>query len=220
MEQTEIRQLFFVLESSADPESAKQMSAYMRNQFGFLGISTPKRRKLCKDFLRHAAKGEMDWRFVELCWDRAHREFQYLGVDYLDVMKDKLAASDIPNLKSIAVTKPWWDTIDGLDRVVGHIALAYPEVNDVILAWSAGENIWLRRIAIDHQLPRKERTDTALLERVILNNLGQKEFFINKAIGWSLREYSKTDPSWVRDFIARNESGLSSLSVREASKYL
>jgi 3-methyladenine DNA glycosylase AlkD len=135
-------------------------------------------------------------------------------------MKEKLATSDVPNLRRIAVTKSWRDTIDSLDRVVGHIALVYPEVHDVLLAWSADDNIRLRLIAIDHQISRKERADTALLERVILNNLGQKEFFINKAIGWSLHEYSKTDPSWVRDFIARNGSELSPLSVREASKYL
>ncbi|MDR2779949.1 MAG: DNA alkylation repair protein [Synergistaceae bacterium] len=220
MERADIGRMFFILESGADFEAAKQMKAYMRDQFSFLGIATPRRRKFCEDFLRAAASQEMDWRFVEQCWARTHREFQYLGVDYLGVMKDKLSPPDIPKLERIAVAKSWWDTIDGLDRVVGHIALAYPETNEVILEWSAGENVWLRRIAIDHQLARKEMTDTALLERVILNNLGQKEFFINKAIGWSLREYSKTNPAWVKDFIERNEKGLSRLSVREASKHL
>jgi 3-methyladenine DNA glycosylase AlkD len=82
------------------------------------------------------------------------------------------------------------------------------------------ENIWLRRIAIDHQLARKDKTDTALLEQIIVNNLGQREFFINKAIGWSLREYSKTNPDWVRGFIEQHKDGLSPLSVREGSKYL
>jgi 3-methyladenine DNA glycosylase AlkD len=220
MDQTDIGRLFFTLESSADPEAAKQASAYMRDQFSFLGIAAPKRRKLWNDFLRNAGKEDMDWSFVDLCWARVHREFQYLGVEYLVVIKDKLVPSDIPKLRRIAVTKSWWDTIDGLDRVVGHIALRYPEVNGVLLEWSVDENIWLRRIAIDHQLLRKERTDADLLERVILNNLGQKEFFINKAIGWSLRDYSKTNPSWVRDFIERNREGLAGLSVREASKYL
>jgi 3-methyladenine DNA glycosylase AlkD len=220
MDQVLIGQLFYILESNADSEAAKQMSAYMRDQFSFLGIATPTRRELCKDFLCDVGKEGMDWSFVDLCWSRTPREFQYLGVDYLSVIKDKLTTPDIPNLRSLAVTKSWWDTIDGLDRIVGHIALAYPEVNDVLLEWSLDENIWLRRIAIDHQLLRKERTDTALLERIILNNLGQKEFFIEKAIGWSLREYSKTNPEWVREFIGRNCNALSRLSIREASKYL
>ncbi|MDR1185160.1 MAG: DNA alkylation repair protein [Coriobacteriales bacterium] len=104
--------------------------------------------------------------------------------------------------------------------MVGGIALAYPDVNRTLLAWSTEESIWLRRLAIDHQLLRKEQTDTALLEQIIVNNLGQKEFFINKAIGWSLREYGKTDATWVRKFLERHKDGLATLSVREASKYL
>jgi 3-methyladenine DNA glycosylase AlkD len=79
---------------------------------------------------------------------------------------------------------------------------------------------WQDRIAIDHQIGRKDKTDTALLERIIVNSLGQSEFFINKAIGWSLREYSKTDPGWVRGFIGRHGGGMAALSVREAGKYL
>ncbi|MDR3165752.1 MAG: DNA alkylation repair protein [Synergistaceae bacterium] len=220
MDKSDIERLFFTLESNADPEAAKSASAYMRDQFSFLGIATPKRRKLWNDFLRNAGKEDMNWNFVDLCWAGVHREFQYLGVEYLGMMKDKLVPADIPRLKNLVIMKSWWDTIDGLDRIVGHVALSYPEVNGVLLEWSVDENIWLRRVAIDHQLLRKERTDTALLERIILNNLGQKEFFINKAIGWSLRDYSKTNPVWVKDFIERNEEGLSRLSVREASKYL
>ena len=89
-----------------------------------------------------------------------------------------------------------------------------------MLAWSVDDDLWLRRIAIDHQLLRKDQTDTALLEEIIVANLGQQEFFINKAIGWALRDYSKTDPGWVRAFIGRHRDGLAPLSVREASKYL
>jgi 3-methyladenine DNA glycosylase AlkD len=103
---------------------------------------------------------------------------------------------------------------------VGHIALKFPEVNETLLAWSVDENIWLRRIAIDHQLSRKEKTDTALLETVIKNNFGQTEFFINKAIGWILRQYSKTNPQWVKDFIDKYRDSLAPLSIREGSKYL
>ncbi len=89
-----------------------------------------------------------------------------------------------------------------------------------MLTWSLDEDIWLRRIAIDHQLPRKEKTNTTLLEKIILNNLGSDEFFINKAIGWSLREYSKTNPDWVINFIKNNKNKMSKLSIREGSKYI
>lgn len=93
-------------------------------------------------------------------------------------------------------------------------------MNELMLAWSVDEDFWLRRIAIDHQLGRKEQTDRELLAQIIVNNLGDREFFINKAIGWSLREYAKTDPEWVRDFLARYGERLDKLSVREASKHL
>ena len=81
--------------------------------------------------------------------------------------------------------------------------------------WSLDEDFWLRRIAIDHQLMRKELTDTNLLAEVICNNFGQTELFINKAIGWSLRNYSKVNPDWVRAFIDQHASQMASLSIRE-----
>ena len=93
-------------------------------------------------------------------------------------------------------------------------------IDELMLEWSQVVDFWVRRIAIDHQLTRKEKTNTALLEQIIVNNLGSDEFFINKAIGWSLREYSKTAPDWVRDFIGRYGDKMNKLSVREASKYI
>jgi len=131
-----------------------------------------------------------------------------------------LTPQDIPRLQTLITEKSWWDSADVLDRIVGSIALRHPEANTVLLAWSTDDNIWLRRVAIDHQLLRKQRTDTALLEKIICNNLGQKEFFINKAIGWALRDYSKTNPEWVQGFIDRYRHKMVKLSLREAGKYL
>lgn len=89
-----------------------------------------------------------------------------------------------------------------------------------MLKWSKDKNIWLRRVSIDHQLLRKEKNDTELLEKIIVNNFGSNEFFINKAIGWALRDYSKTNKEWVSNFIKKYNNNLSSLSIREGSKYL
>ena len=111
-------------------------------------------------------------------------------------------------------------TIDGLDRIVGNIAFEDDIINDLMLEWSKDKDFWVRRIAIDHQLCRKERTNTELLEKVIANNLGSNEFFINKAIGWSLRDYSKTNPEWVRTFIKKYRDKMDKLSIKEASKYI
>ena len=210
--------IFEVLRSAANPEKAAGMKAYMRDQFEYLGIQTPQRRRLCRDFLK--AQNSVDWEFVIKCWEQPEREFQYLAIDYLDRLKAALQPSDIPNLEKLITTKSWWDTVDGLDVIIGDVALRYPELNDAMQKWSTDENIWLRRTAIDHQLLRRDKTDTALLEQIIANNFGQSEFFINKAIGWSLREYSKTNPDWVRGFIEKHRGEMAPLSVREASKYI
>lgn len=215
------RKLFQELKDSGDAAQSKKMSAYMRDQFLYLGVPTPKRRIVCKEFFREAKKtDEIDWNFIKHCWGEPCRELQYVAVDYLTLMKKHLTPSDVPKIRELAIQKSWWDTVDGLDTLIGDIALYFPEVNETLLKWSMDENIWLRRIAIDHQLSRKDKTDTKLLERIIINNLGQSEFFINKAIGWSLREYSKTNPDWVRSFVESYREKLAPLSIREASKYI
>lgn len=210
-----------VFEANADAGNAVKMSEYMRNQFTFYGIQSQKRREITKDFIKVAKKSKaIDWEFLDYCWNDEHREMQYFVLDYLEAMQKYLTYEDIPRLYRYIKTKQWWDTIDFLDKITGNIAFVDERVNDLMLEWSTDEDIWLRRIAIDHQNGRKEKTNTVLLEKILLNNLGTNEFFINKAIGWSLREYSKTNPGWVRSFIENNRDKMSNLSIREASKYL
>ena len=202
-------------------EQAQKMSKYMLNKFEYIGIKTPERRKIFKNsFKEYKNKEKIDWEFVNKCWENKYREFQYVAADYLKNMKDKLTIDDIPKFKQLILKKSWWDTIDNLDMTIGALALKDSNVNKILLEWSLDENIWLRRIAIDHQLLRKEKTNTELLEKILKNNLGQAEFFINKAIGWALRDYSKTNPEWVKNFIEKNREKMAKLSIREASKYL
>lgn len=202
-------------------EQARQMSKYMLNKFEYIGIKTPERRKIFKNFFKEYKNEEkIDWEFVNKCWENKYREFQYVAADYLKNKKDKLTIDDIPKLKRLILKKSWWDTIDNLDMTIGALALKDSNMNKILLEWSIDENIWLRRIAIDHQLLRKEKTNTELLEKILKNNLGQTEFFINKAIGWALRDYSKTNPEWVKNFIEKNKEKMAKLSIKEASKYL
>ena len=202
-------------------EQAQKMSKYMLNKFEYIGIKTPERRKIFKNFFKEYKNEEkIDWEFVNKCWENKYREFQYIAADYLKNMKDKLTIDDIPKFKQLILKKSWWDTIDNLDMTIGALALKDSNVNKILLEWSLDENIWLRRIAIDHQLLRKEKTNTELLEKILKNNLGQAEFFINKAIGWALRDYSKTNPEWVKNFIEKNRENMAKLSIKEASKYL
>jgi len=212
--------VFDIFRHNKNNEKAVSMSAYMRDQFPFLGLPTSKRRYWSRSFFKTVKKSDLDWDFVFKCWQQPEREFQYLANDYLAKQKSNLTAADIPRLRELALQKSWWDTIDGLDVIVGDIALRFPEVNDTLLEWSIDDNFWLRRIAIDYQLGRKHKTNTELLERIIVNNFGQTEFFINKAIGWSLRDYSKTNPDWVRAFIEKYGDKMASLSIKEANKYL
>ena len=214
----EIKKLF---EQNEDKENAIVMAKYMRNLFEFYGLATPKRKKLYKDFLKAEKKNKkVDWEFLDKCYLDSHREFQYLVSDYLITMNDYLTYDDIPKIKKYIKTKQWWDTIDFLDRVIGEIGLKDNRVDDLMLEWSCDNDFWVRRIAIDHQLCRKEKTNTELLEKILVNNFGSDEFFINKAIGWALRDYSKTNPLWVREFINKYKDKMSNLSIKEASKYI
>ena len=115
---------------------------------------------------------------------------------------------------SPATSKSWWDTVDSLDRTVGDVIRRFPDARPTILEWARDENVWVRRIAIDHQLLRKGDTDTELLADILQANFGSGEFFIDKAIGWALRDYSKTSPEWVRGFIEDHRGRMSALSIR------
>jgi len=215
-----VEELVKELKAVANPDDAVAMKAYMKNKFEFLGVKTPARRKLAKDFFKQQTDSVIDWNFINEAWNNPYRELQYVALDYLEIRKKLLTPSDLPRLKKLAQTKSWWDTVDFLDRLVGSIIARFPETKATILSWSCDEDIWLRRLAIDHQLLRKEETDIELLEKILVNNLGQTEFFINKAIGWALRDYSKTNPNWVKDFIERHRAEMAALSIREGSKYL
>ncbi len=215
-----VEELVKELKDVANPDNAVAMKAYMKNKFEFLGVKTPARRKLTKAFFKQQTDFVIDWDFINEAWSNSYREMQYAALDYLEIRKKLLTPSDLPRLKKLAQTKSWWDTIDFLDRLVGSIIARFPETKEIILAWSRDEDIWLRRLAIDHQLLRKEETDTEFLEKILVNNLDRTEFFINKAIGWALRDYSKTNADWVRDFIEQHREEMSALSIREGSKYL
>ncbi len=197
----EAQMLLKELQNLANADDARAMKAYMRGRFEFLGVKTPARRKAAKAFFKKHGGADIDWRFVRQAWEHPFREMQYAALDYLETRKNLLRPGDLPQLKKLAQSKSWWDTIDFLDRLAGGIIAGFPETRPVILQWSRDEDIWLRRLAIDHQLLRKDQTDQHLLEQILVNNLNQTEFFINKAIGWALRDYSKTNPEWVKNFI-------------------
>ena len=192
----------------------------MKNNFPFLGIQTPIRSALQKPFLQNLkSEKEIDWDLVHRLWNEKEREFQYVAIDYLIAKKKQLTPTDLNLIKQLISTKSWWDSVDLLaSHLVGFIFQHFPEAQEEILQWATSENLWLRRTSIICQLKSKSNTNTAFLTQTITSNLNSNEFFINKAIGWALREYSKSDPKWVSEFIEKHS--LHSLSKKEASKHL
>lgn len=208
-------------ELKADKENAIAMSKYMRNKFDFYGLKSPKRKEIYNDFIKSEKKSNViDWAFLDMCYEDNHREFQYLVYDYLLAMKQYISFDDIPKIKNYILNKSWWDTVDFLCKVIGDVELRDLRVKDIMIEWSKDDNIWIKRSAIEHQLNFKKKTDPELLEKIIVNCFDSNEFFINKAIGWDLRQYSKIDPNWVKKFIQEYGNRMDDLSIKEASKYI
>ena len=215
-----IKQITKMFESLADPNLADSQKKYLREMFEHYGIKSPDRRKAQKAFLDRAnlpPYEELEGTVKKL-WALPHRECQYFAQELAQRYVKQVQKSDIELYEYMAVTKPWWDTLDFIAvNLMGPYFQRFPEIRDErTTRWIDSNNVWLQRAAILFQLKYKNATDTHLLTQVIHALLGSKEFFINKAIGWVLREYGKTDPIWVKRFVADTE--LAPLSRREALK--
>jgi 3-methyladenine DNA glycosylase AlkD len=211
------------LRAHANPESARPMQAYMRDLFPYLGIRSPECTALIKAFVQEqtAPEGEALTEAVRELWQLPEREFQYAAIHLLEKQKKGLQAEDIKLFEDLVTSKSWWDTVDTLaSRLIGgQLFIRYPELIAAYTErWIQSDNLWLQRTALLFQLSYKNRTDAARLFDYIRRTSASREFFLRKAIGWALREYSKTDEAAVRSFL--DETELSPLSRREALKYV
>jgi len=216
---TDIQKKF---QAYANAGIAAQQTEYMRFLFPYYGLKAPVRQGVQKPFLRKEnlpPKSEFD-ALVRDLWEKPQREFQYFGLDLAIAFRKHYEKKDIALFEHMIVTKSWWDTVDMIaSKVVGGYFLLYPEERvPYINKWIASNNMWLQRTAILFQLKYKEKTDTFLFSKVIHALNGSDEFFINKAIGWALREFGKSNPAWVLDFVAK--TSLDPLSHSEALKRL
>lgn len=217
-----LRPLISLYNSHADPEKARQMRAYMKDQFNYLGLPAPLRKELTKQFYQaydYPLPEHIEAVVLEAC-RLPQREFRYFALELLVKMRAKTGHDAILLYEKLITDEPWWDTIDLIaPSLVGFHFQQYPdERSQYINDWIKSGNIWLQRSCILFQLKYKSQTDTQLLSRIIIELKDSKEFFIRKAIGWALREHSKTDPEFVIRFVQSNE--LSGLSQREALKWL
>ena len=210
------------LSHHSDSDRAAAMQQYMRDKFQFYGIGSPRRKELAKDFIRQSTSFSVQELFdvAEQLWEDPYRESQYIATDMLVRNKKRLSADHMERVIHLIITKSWWDTVDALaSHVVGRIFERDKECRDHYLdAWIPHENIWLNRTGLIFQLKYGIRTDVQLLNSIILKLKHKDEFFIQKAIGWSLRQASKFYPEDVRAFLECTE--LSNLARKEASKYL
>jgi 3-methyladenine DNA glycosylase AlkD len=205
----------------ADPSSARDMARYMRDRFDFLGVTSPRRRAAVADTItaarRWTATDLID--FAERCWAEPEREFQYVGADVLKSGHGSFRPTDLTSLKTLVSTKSWWDTVDVLATwPVGSIISRHPEAAATMDEWIDDADFWVARTAILHQLRSKDQTDVDRLFRYALRRAGDSEFFVRKAIGWSLRQYAHCDPDAIARFVAVHSDELSNLTRREATK--
>lgn len=209
----------------SNTERAKQMTAYLLNQFEFLGLSAPIRRLAVKDLMRH--KWESDDELiatVQQLWTLQEREFRYTAIDLLRHQHRYLNQTHLPVLQILLLQDSWWETVDGLSAVISKILFTESRVNPDVLRvtddWIDHPDFWVRRSAILHQLGWRLDTDNTRLAQYALHLSSEKEFFIRKAIGWALRDYARWNPEWVNAFITANNARLSGLTIREAIKHI
>ena len=210
-----------LFEANADPAQAGPMKRYMRDQFEYLGIKTPQSAALMKKFIKERGLPpivQLDEISREL-WSLPQREFQYAAISLMGKFEKKVEPGFITTIEYLLVTKSWWDTVDALaSHAVGTQFKRFPDVREKYLKkWRKSDNFWLRRTTLLFQLGYKKETDFDLLCELIRENIGSDEFFINKAIGWALRQYAHTNPALVKKFVKATKE-LNPLSQREALK--
>jgi 3-methyladenine DNA glycosylase AlkD len=208
--------------SVADSGKAIPMAAYMRNQFPFLGIKTPERRQIGKNHMKNTPLLTENELFVVVkeLWNMPEREYQYFGQELIGYHKNVWTKKIIRLIEYCIVHKSWWDTVDALNTEgAGPYFLKFPgEIASITARWNKSSNIWLNRSSLLFQKSYRKNTDKGLLSAYILHLSGSGEFFIQKGIGWILREYGKTNPAWVKEFTRKNK--IAPLSKREALKNL
>ncbi len=222
-----LRALRQSLRAHADPAKAPLMQAYMKSEMPYLGVQTPDHRRICRAvFKAHPIESFEIWRDTVLTlWREArYREERYAAIALAgaNAYKPFRTVRALLMYKEMIVTGAWWDYVDAIaTRELGDILRASPgRMSAILRKWATGENIWLRRSAIIAQLNFKSETDLTLLYDCIHPSLNRTEFFLRKGIGWALRQYARTNPAWVLQYVRDNEPELSPLSKREALKRL
>ena len=224
MAEAAVIELVKTFTAASNHEHALAMQAYMKGKFPFLGVKAPERNVLYKNWKAHYLRDlstSQKMEIVQRLWELPEREYAYLAIEILTTRKKaEYCIEDLVVLEHLIVTNSWWDTVDLIaSNAVGVYFSLFPaQIPLITRRWMASGNIWLQRTCLLFQLKYRHNTDFELLKEFIIEVKEINEFFLQKAIGWSLRQYSKTNKIAVLNFIA--EIKLTGLARREASKYL
>ncbi|MGJ8661207.1 MAG: DNA alkylation repair protein [Bacteroidota bacterium] len=219
-----INEILAAFQKYSNADNAEKMSTYMRNKFEYFGVKSEERKLIQKEFFPKLNKEisiDNRWDIVREFWEKPQRECLYFALDWVNTFKPiTFKKEDIEEIHFLLTNHSWWDSVDGIaSNILGKYNLQFPEnKNSWLSEWREADNYWLRRSCIIHQLKYKEKTDFELLKSLISENKHDKEFFIQKAIGWSLRQYAKFQPELVLEFV--EEENLQGLARREALKHL
>lgn len=208
--------------SRGDRSIAEQQSAYMRNLFPFLGLKKPLRDLLQKEsFKSYPIDTEQELiDVIKILWEKAEREYQYAALDLLYRYKKLWSDASFKLFEELIRSKSWWDTVDCIaSKLVGGYLIDRPDTQKIMDRWIDDESMWIRRTALIYQLTYKQKTDSEKLFSFCRKRMHEKEFFIQKAIGWALRQYGSSHPEMVVNFLIQERGSLAPLSFREAAKY-
>jgi 3-methyladenine DNA glycosylase AlkD len=219
-----LNQVKSIFQGLSDTTKALKMSAYLKDQFAFIGIATPERRDALKSLNDMDFNESQLLEIAESLWLLPEREYRYAAIDLLDRNCKRIKTASIMRLLDLVQREPWWETVDGLASVISDV-IARTENNDMTAQAMMDEAIthnsfWVRRVALTHQLGWRLKTDEERLFRYAITVSKEKEFFIRKAIGWALRDYARWNPEAVKSFVSINEHQFSRLTFREATKHI
>ncbi len=220
-----IKKLINDFEMASHKKNALNMKNYMQGKFNYYGIKTPERRGISKDFIKSSQKlDKKSLKVVVLSlYDMPQRELHHIALELcIPYFKKHCEISDIHFFEVLASKNQWWDSIDVIaPKLMGNYFLNFPNQRDrLINKWLKSKDKWFIRCALLFQLKYKTKTDLSLLFETILRIPPSDEFFINKAIGWVLRENTRLFPEAIIDFVNDNKASLSSLSQKEALRLL
>ncbi len=210
------------LTEAGNPARAKGAQAYLKTSDPFFGVDASTMRREVKVLGKtHPPHDQAEYLAqIQALWSLPQREAHYAAVEWAKLFPAFQTMEALPLFERMIREGAWWDTVDELARfLVGSLllnerAVMKPEME----RWIRDENLWIRRAALVAHQKHKERTDEAQLFDHCLRLAPERDFFLRKAIGWALREHSKTRPGAVETFIAAHLGELSGLSIREGLK--